>query len=142
MPESLQDSRLFREDYPIWNQIKHRFVSSCDLMSVFMVDLLSLVVRVTFLELKISPYTILENSLSTNSNWNMRGSRKFYQRGSNFDKSFLRGETIQANTIISRPSSARQQNAISMAFRWHADNGPKLNAGLVALWLFRGSGPV
>ena len=29
-----------------------------------------------------------------------------------------------------------------MAFRWRADDGPTLNAGLVALWFFRGSGPV
>ena len=29
-----------------------------------------------------------------------------------------------------------------MAFRWRADDGPTLNAGLVALWYFRGSGPV
>ena len=30
-------------------------------------------------------------------------------------------------------SSARQRNAIKMAFSWRADNGPPLNAGLVAL---------
>ena len=29
-----------------------------------------------------------------------------------------------------------------MAFRWRADNGPKLNADMVALCFFRGSGPV
>ena len=29
-----------------------------------------------------------------------------------------------------------------MAFRWRADNGPILNASLVALLFFRGSGPV
>ena len=29
-----------------------------------------------------------------------------------------------------------------MAFRWRADVGPTLNASLVALWFFRGSGPV
>ena len=29
-----------------------------------------------------------------------------------------------------------------MAFRWQADDGPALNAGLVALWFLRGSGPV
>ena len=29
-------------------------------------------------------------------------------------------------------SSARQRNAIEMAFRWRADDGPTLNAGLVA----------
>ena len=31
------------------------------------------------------------------------------------------------------PSSTRQRNAIKMAFRWHADVGPTLNSGLVAL---------
>ena len=44
------------------------------------------------------------------------------------------------NTAINGPSSARQRNA--MAFRWRAVDGPSLNAGLVALWFFRGSGPV
>ena len=37
------------------------------------------------------------------------------------------------NTTIGGPSSTRQRNAISMAFRWRADNGPTLNAGFVAL---------
>ena len=36
------------------------------------------------------------------------------------------------NTTKSGPSSARQRNAIEMAFRWRADNGQTLNAGLVA----------
>ena len=38
------------------------------------------------------------------------------------------------NITISRPSSARHWNAILMAFRWRADNGPPLNAGLLTLW--------
>ena len=29
-----------------------------------------------------------------------------------------------------------------MAFRWRADGVPTLNAGLVTLWFYRGSGPV
>ena len=29
-----------------------------------------------------------------------------------------------------------------MAFRWRADDGPTLKAGLAALWFFRGSAPV
>ena len=29
-----------------------------------------------------------------------------------------------------------------MAFRWRADDGPALNAGLVTLWFFRGSRPI
>ena len=36
------------------------------------------------------------------------------------------------NTTKSEPSSVHQRNAIKMAFRWRADNGPTLNAGLVA----------
>ena len=64
----------------------------------------------------------------------MRGSRKFCQRGSNFDNVFLvdEGREDPSNTI-SGPSSA---------FRWRADDGPTMNAGLVALRFFRGSGPV
>ena len=38
------------------------------------------------------------------------------------------------NTTISGPSSARQRNAVEIAFCWRADNGPPLNAGLIALW--------
>ena len=37
------------------------------------------------------------------------------------------------NTAINGPPSARQRNAFEIAFRWWADNGPTLNAGLVAL---------
>ena len=40
------------------------------------------------------------------------------------------------NTTISGPSSVRQRNAIQMAFRWRADDGPVLNASLVALCFF------
>ena len=50
----------------------------------------------------------------------MRGSRKFCQRGSNFD-----------NVFFSIVDEGRE------AFRWRADNGPKLNAGLVAA-IFQG----
>ena len=32
-----------------------------------------------------------------------------------------------------RPSSARQRNAIEIAFCWRADIGPPLSAGLVSL---------
>ena len=37
------------------------------------------------------------------------------------------------NTTQSGPPSARQRNAIEMAFRWRADPGPKFNVGLVVL---------
>ena len=66
----------------------------------------------------------------------MRGSRKFCQR-SNSDNRFVfvifvSGEGREdPNTTYSGPSSARQRNAIYMAFRWRADNGPTLNAGLI-----------
>ena len=108
---------------------------------------------------------------------NMRGSRKFCQRGSNYDGVFLfacclffccccccffclfvcfffffffggGGRVVNEgredpNTTISGPISARQRNAIYMAFHWRANDGPlTLNAGLVVLWLFRGSGPL
>ena len=49
---------------------------------------------------------------------------------------------MDPNITINGTSSACQRNAISMAFRWRADGGPTLNAGLVALWFYRGSGPV
>ena len=72
----------------------------------------------------------------------MRGSRQFCQRGSNFDVFFvfvfvfcfvLGEERKDPNTTISGPSLARQRNAIKMAFHWRVDDGPTLNAGLVAL---------
>ena len=63
----------------------------------------------------------------------MRGSRKICQRGSLTTFYFVVGEGREdPNTTISGPTSARQRNAI-MAFRWRADDGPTLNAGLVAL---------
>ena len=64
----------------------------------------------------------------------MRGSREFCQRGSKFDIVFLVNKGIEnPNITINGPSSARQRNAIKMAFRWRADDGTTLNAGLVAL---------
>ena len=40
---------------------------------------------------------------------------------------------VDSNTTKSEPSSARQRNAIKVTFRWRADDGPTLNASLVAL---------
>ena len=48
----------------------------------------------------------------------MRGSGKFFQRGSNVDYVFL------VDIDISGPLSSRQRNAIEMAFRWRDDGGP------------------
>ena len=54
----------------------------------------------------------------------MRGSRFFFQRGSNFLKFFLVDKGREdPNITIGEPSSPRQRNAISMAFRWRADGG-------------------
>ena len=61
-----------------------------------------------------------------------------------YPESFARGGLIltgfvfderreDPNSTKSRPSSARQQNAILMAFGWQADDGPTLNAVMVAL---------
>ena len=66
---------------------------------------------------------------------NLRGSRRFCQRGSNSDKGFflfLEGLYHKRRVII-----GPQRNAIQMV-----DDGPTLNAGLVALLFFRGYGPV
>ena len=69
----------------------------------------------------------------------MRASRNFCQRRSKLDNIFVclfvlvdDGREDQ-NTTKSGPSLARQQNAISMAFCWRADDGQPLNADLVAL---------
>ena len=77
----------------------------------------------------------------------MRGSRKFCQRGSNFDGFFFgyrflvnegRGPKYHLKRAIIGPPAKRHL----MAFRWWADDGPTLNAGLVVLGFFRGSAPV
>ena len=72
----------------------------------------------------------------------MRGSRKFLTEGFTFDNVLVVEGREDLNTTVSGPSSIHQRNAIYMAFRWRADDGLTLNVGLVALWLFRGSGPV
>ena len=67
--------------------------------------------------------------------WSTRGSRKFCQRGSSPDNVFFSswdGERIEI-AIKSGPLSARLRNVIEMAFHWQADDGPTLNAGLVAV---------
>ena len=58
----------------------------------------------------------------------------FVRGGSNFDNDFLVDKGSEdPNNNISGPLSARQGNAIQMAFRWRANDGPTLNADLVAL---------
>ena len=66
----------------------------------------------------------------------MRGYRKCFQMGSNFDNVFflfiyflVNEERKDLNTTVNGPSSARQGNAIS----WRTDDDSTLNAGLVAL---------
>ena len=63
-----------------------------------------------------------------NSMWE---SRKFYQRGSNSDNLFLVDRAIMGLTV----------KRYSMLFHWRADDGPTLNAGLVAMRFSRISGP-
>ena len=73
----------------------------------------------------------------------MRDPESFFSEGGPFLTTFfLFYRWGDPNTTISGPSSVRQWNAITMAFRWCTNDGPTWNAGLVALWLFRGSGPV
>ena len=62
----------------------------------------------------------------------MRGTRTCCQRGSNSDILFDE-EWEDSNSTKRGPSSARERNAIEMASRWRADDGPTLNAGLAAL---------
>ena len=62
----------------------------------------------------------------------MRESRK--SRRSNIDNVFLVDKGREdPNTTFSEPSPVRLRSAIEMAFRWRADDGPTLNAGLMAL---------
>ena len=65
----------------------------------------------------------------------MRGSRNFCQMGSSSDNVFLVDEEKRddPNNTKSGPSLSHQQNPIKMVFRWWANVGQKLNAGLVAL---------
>ena len=63
----------------------------------------------------------------------MRGSRKICQRMSKFDKVFFFFFLFLVDKGIEDPNTIIMKWAISMAFRWQADNGPTLNAGLVAL---------
>ena len=56
--------------------------------------------------------------------------------GSNFDVFalyFCDEGKEDPDTTKSRPLFSRQQNAIKMAFHRRADDGPTLNAGLVAI---------
>ena len=61
----------------------------------------------------------------------MWGSRKYCQRGSNSDIFLVDAGREDQNTTKSGPSSSCQRSAIEMAFHWHADDGPTLNADLV-----------
>ena len=68
----------------------------------------------------------------------MRGSRKISQRGSNNFIVLIDEGREDPNTTKSGPSSALQRNAIEMAFRLRADDGPTFNSGLVAFLIFPG----
>ena len=49
-----------------------------------------------------------------------------------------RGSKYHCKRAIIGPPAKRHLNGVSLAGRWW----PKLNAGMVALWFYRGSGPV
>ena len=63
----------------------------------------------------------------------MHRSIKFCQKVFSFKFFLVDKGREDTNTSISGPSSARQRNTIKMAFLWRANDGPPLNAGLVAL---------
>ena len=63
----------------------------------------------------------------------MRRIGKFYHRGSNFDNVFLDGREDPSKYLYKHAIIDRQRNTILVAFSWRANNGPKLNAGLVAM---------
>ena len=67
--------------------------------------------------------------------WRPCADQESFVRGGSILTTFfkLMGWRGDRNATKSGPSSACQQNDIEMAFLWHADNGPPLNAGLVAL---------
>ena len=49
-----------------------------------------------------------------------------------------RGSKYRFKWVIIGPPAQCHLNGV----HWRADDGPALNAGLVALWFFRGSGPI
>ena len=72
----------------------------------------------------------------------MRGSRKFYQRGSKFDNVFFffggGGWLLMSGGRIKMPLLAGHHRPASetlfeIAFLWRANDGSTLNAGLAAL---------
>ena len=91
---------------------------------------------------KILPFSHKKGDFQFNSSIlcdkTMPGSRKFCQRGSKFDNIFFFfffklmrdiGSKYHYKWAIIRPPAKCYLNG----FRWQADDGPTLNAGLVAL---------
>ena len=66
---------------------------------------------------------------------------KFCQRGSNFVNVFVVFLEGRGSKLIPLWAS-HHQPASETPFRWRANDGPTINAGLVALSFFRGSGSV
>ena len=80
-------------------------------------------------------------SIGLFSTIHMRRSRKFCQE-SNCDNVFFSWWGVGEFKIPLWADHHRPASETLMAFRWRADDGLTLNAGLVALWFFRGSGPI
>ena len=64
----------------------------------------------------------------------MRGSRKVCQRGSDIDTFLVDEGKGESNHNYKRATIGPPTKRHLMAIRWRADDGPTLNAGLVALW--------
>ena len=74
--------------------------------------------RATTVNIALTVHIFTEKQ-SRQSNKLMRGSRKFCQRGSNFDNVFLVDEGREdPNATISVLSLTRQRNTIDMADQW------------------------
>ena len=55
----------------------------------------------------------------------------------------IMAQSLNGSFVIFRgPSSAQQGDAIEIASRWHADNGPIIECWLCSFVIFRGSGSI
>ena len=86
---------------------------------------------------ELMPYSscsTVDNNSCNENDTTCADPESFVRGGPNLITFFLVVEGLEdPNSTINGPSSARQRNAIEMAFRWRADDGPTLNASLVAL---------
>ena len=82
-------------------------------------------------KLPINAFSVVSSEgrgLNLGPSADMRGSKKFCQRGPNSDNDFFDEMREGPNSTKSGSPLARQRNGIEMAFRWRADDCPTLNA--------------